>query len=197
MASRVIPPYAIPAHLDDLLAAYGRARRSNTPLDSLFVAFDDVIPAEDLADVRAFALGELDGVYGDQAGYRESLRCLVAFEADSQRGTLWDPSTRGVRWASLGIVALAEEIGSDPFLTDLFLWAGHHNADADAADLITRAVTAIVGNASGARTKTGRSIKVDQALAVLRRLEQKAHQSGPQHQEMWCRAVANVLERNR
>ena len=41
--------------------------------------------------------------------------------------------------SSLNIFDLAEELGSDPLLTGMFLWTMHHNMDDDGAKLITNA----------------------------------------------------------
>jgi hypothetical protein len=96
----------------------------------------------------------------------------------------------------MNIVDLAEELGSDPLLTDMFLWTMHHNMDDDGARLITNASVVLVSNAKSARTGTGSKVKIEQAVHVLRLLSRKAHQSDTEHQEMWCTAVANVIAKH-
>jgi hypothetical protein len=185
------PATVLNDHLPELLDAYERTRVSNTPLDALFAAFDEAIPEEDLEAVRDFALGEADDVYGAEAGYRATMPLLRSFEGLTGHAEM--PKARMARWLGMNIVDLAEELGSDPVLTDLFLWTMHHDMDDDTAAIITDTAEFLVGNANGARTRTGRKIKRDQADHVLRLLARKAHGSGTEHQEMWCTALANVL----
>jgi len=99
-------------------------------------------------------------------------------------------------WPTMNIVDLAEEIATDPVMTDCFRWSLNHGNDEMAGTFIAGAAAAIVTNAGSARTKTGRKIKFDQALSVLRTISKKAHQTGPEYQEMWCIAIANVVVKN-
>jgi hypothetical protein len=185
------PADMLSAHASALLEAYGRHRESNKPLDSLFAAIDEVFEEGERALVREFALGKHDDDYGEGAGYRAVAPLLPAF--DEATGYLEWPEERSERWSRMGIVDLAEEIGSDPLLTDMFLWTVHHHMDDDGAKLISLATTALARNASEARTTTGRSIKTDQAVRLLRVSSEKAHQSALGHQEMWCTAIANAI----
>ena len=188
------PAQILESHPVELLAAYGEARATNTPLDALFAAMAEVVPDEHAEEVRSFALGELDDVYGAGAGYRATAPLLVGFDVLS--GYSLEAGERARSWQAMGIVDLAEAIATDPLLTDSFLWAMHHNVDDDAASLTATATAAIIANSRGARTQTGRKIKVDQALKVLHLLEKKAHESGPEHQEMWCRTIANLVTKH-
>ena len=85
----------------------------------------------------------------------------------------------------MNIVDLAEELGSDPLLTDMFLWTMHHNMDDDGAELITNAWVVLVSNAKSARTGTGTKVKIEQAVHVLRLLSKKAHQWVLSTREIW------------
>jgi hypothetical protein len=188
------PMEVLNARSPALLEAYGRARRSNRPLDSLFAAIDEVIDEDNLVFVREFALGEHDEVFGEGAGYRATAPFLAAF--DELTGHTQMTEARTTRWLGMNIVDLAEELGSDPLLIDMFLWTMHHNMDDDGAKLITNASLVLMSNAKSARTGTGTKVKIEQAVHVLRLLSKKAHQSGTEHQEMWCTAVANVIAKH-
>jgi hypothetical protein len=94
------------------------------------------------------------------------------------------------------IVDLAEEVGTDPLLIDMFTWSMHHGIDENAAAFVQQGAEAILANASQALTKTGRKIKIDQALHVLRLLASKAESAGPEDQAIFCTAVANVVAKS-
>ena len=188
------PMEILSARSPALLEAYGRARESNKPLDSLFAAIDEVVNEDNLVFVREFALGEHDDVFGEGAGYRATAPLLPGF--DQLTGHTQMQEARTARWLEMNIVDLAEELGSDPLLTDMFLWTMHHNMDDDGAKLITNASVVLVSNAKSARTGTGTKVKIEQAVHVLRLLSKKAHQSGTEHQEMWCTAIANVIAKH-
>jgi hypothetical protein len=188
------PMEILTAQSPALLEAYGRARSSNKPLDSLFAAIDEVIGEDHRVLVREFALGEHDNVFGEGAGYRATAPLLPGF--DELSGYTQTQEVRTTRWLGMNIVDLAEELGSDPLLTDMFLWTMHHNMDDDGARLITNASVVLVSNAKSARTGTGSKVKIEQAVHVLRLLSRKAHQSDTEHQEMWCTAVANVIAKH-
>jgi hypothetical protein len=189
------PEDVLASWMSEMVEPYRRARANNRPLDSLFAAITEAVPEQDVSDARAFALGELDDQYGIGSGYRTTAGLLVYLAVMSE--TSETVEMRLSRWQTMNVVDVAEEIATDPFLVDLFLWALHNHMDEDAANMASQMVVVLMNNASTARTKTGQEIKVDQALKVLNLLAKKANQSGTEHQEMWCRAISGTLSKHR
>lgn len=195
LAGESSPEDVLASWMSEMVEPYRRARANNRPLDSLFAAITEAVPEQDASDARAFALGELDDQYGIGSGYRTTAGLLVYLAVMSE--TSETVEMRLSRWQTMNVVDVAEEIATDPFLVDLFLWSLHNHMDEDAAKMASQMVVVLMNNASTARTKTGQEIKVDQALKVLNLLAKKANQSGTEHQEMWCRAISGTLSKHR
>lgn len=101
----------------------------------------------------------------------------------------------------MDIVDLAETLATKPDLTKPYQAACNAGDGQRANALVSSTMERLDEEASKAWTKTGRSVKLDQAKRVFRLLGSKAEaagtQSGAPEQALWCSAVADRLERAR
>jgi hypothetical protein len=200
---RYVPkPAAHVGHRFQHLAhAYDSARPGRLPVDALCAALPLVFFGDELQEVCAFMAGELDGVYGAGEGFefltmtldhleRGYVRQAPLVAAMTGRGhTTPKPKT---------LVELAEWLATDTSLTYGYRAALDAQDGAFIGILLGGVENDIVRAASGALTKTGRKIKIEQAAKVFQLLGYKARKVprdlNAANQATWCAAVAAILK---
>lgn len=173
-------------------------RRKMDGADAAFIhALGDVL---DQSSLRLF----LDVISGRSAdfGFYVDIFDGPAFGRDSRQNfentyqVTSEYQRRLDRRPNLGIVDLAEDLATDPALAGLFL-------EANDESVAQEVVKMLVAKSDEAITTVGRKVKLDQAMAAIGRLGDKAAaatRAGSQSalaQARWCVVLRDLLNRER
>jgi hypothetical protein len=201
MAEQMYAPQAVlhvQEHLNELIDSYAEQRSAGSaPHEAVLASFCAVFSPAEMIDLVQFIGGKSDEILGEGAGTKFVADMESFFEERTQiKDDAEDWQQQYMveidRRATMDIVACAEAWAMDDVAAVMCANA-YGSGDREAGDYILFGATnMIIGVVTQARTKTGRRIKLDQAIKVLeivrnKNLENKAVAG-------WCQMLVSCLQ---